>query len=231
MFFFTVNNLIILAIASKTMTALGPYNANPNCIGAQGEHKRTGKMLIDKIFHCNGLQYLPRVSRARRVTLCNSTLYALFFSTDGDTVTNTQPLITTSAIDLASLQGYQLQLQLASLPPHQLLIPVSSGGLTSNITDHFIIPVNMTPAIITSSADQTTAQTGFIVQNVTTATDNPSIADNERGVELAQALVQTDLSIPVPAGELSRESLVSANIQGIASGLVSLKSLRVVAGH
>ena len=73
----------------------------------------------------------------------------------------------------------------------------------------------MTPAIITSTADQTNAQAGFIVQNVTTATDNPSMADNQRGVELTQALVQTDLSIPVPTGELTRESLASANIQGM----------------
>ena len=73
----------------------------------------------------------------------------------------------------------------------------------------------MTPAIITSSADQTTAQAGFIVQNVTTATDSPGMADSQRGVELTQALVQTDLSIPVPTGELTRETLASANIQGM----------------
>ena len=72
----------------------------------------------------------------------------------------------------------------------------------------------MTPAIITSSADQTNAQTGFIVQNVTTTTDGSSVADNPRGVELAQALVQTDLSIPVPGGEMTRESLATANIEG-----------------
>lgn len=137
-----------------------------------------------------------------------------FYFSDGDALSSSQSLISASTIDLASLHGYQLQLQLASLSPHQLLIPVSSGGLNSNITDHFVIPVNMTPAIITSSADQTNAQTGFIVQNVTTTTDGSSVADNPRGVELAQALVQTDLSIPVPGGEMTRESLATANIEG-----------------
>eukprot|EP00795_Rhopilema_esculentum_P013914 gene13914-4866_t len=106
-----------------------------------------------------------------------------------DSLASSQPLISTSTIDLASLHGYQLQLQLASLSPHQLVIPVSSSSIGSNLTDHFIIPVNMTPAVITSSADQTSTQAGFIVQNVSAATDNQGVVDSPRGVELAQALV------------------------------------------
>ena len=135
----------------------------------------------------------------------------LYFS-DPDALATSQAnsLINTSTIDLAALHGYQLQLQLASLSPHQLLIPVSSSGLTSNLSDHFIIPVNMTPAIITSSADQP----GFIVQNVTTATEDDDVIDSQQGVELTQAVVQTDMSIPVPAGEISQESLATANIEG-----------------
>ena len=135
----------------------------------------------------------------------------LYFS-DADVLPTSQAnsLINTSTIDLAALHGYQLQLQLASLSPHQLLIPVSSSGLTSNLSDHFIIPVNMTPAIITSSADQP----GFIVQNVSAATENDDVIDSQQGVELTQAVVQTDLSIPVPAGEISQESLAAANIEG-----------------
>ena len=123
-------------------------------------------------------------------------------------------MISTSTIDLASLHGYQLQLQLASLSPHQLVIPVSSSGIGSNLTDHFIIPVNMTPAVITSSADQAPTQAGFIVQNVSAATENQGVVDSPRGVELAQALVQTDLSIPIPARDMTQEDLASANIQG-----------------
>ncbi|XP_065066634.1 cyclin-D-binding Myb-like transcription factor 1 isoform X3 [Rhopilema esculentum] len=139
-----------------------------------------------------------------------------------DSLASSQPLISTSTIDLASLHGYQLQLQLASLSPHQLVIPVSSSGIGSNLTDHFIIPVNMTPAVITSSADQTSTQAGFIVQNVSAATDNQGVVDSPRGVELAQALVQTDLSIPIPARDMTQEDLASANIQAMNNRMVSL---------
>eukprot|EP00794_Sanderia_malayensis_P006061 gene6061-6763_t len=149
--------------------------------------------------------------------------------TDADSIagTHSHTMINTSAIDLTPLQGYQLQFQLASISPHQILIPVNSTGMTSsNIGDHFVIPVNMTHAIITSTADQqlqqqpTSHQTGgYIVHDVTTDVDN-HVNSNARNVELSQALVQTDLSIPIPAGEISEENLTAANIEAISDGMV-----------
>ena len=68
----------------------------------------------------------------------------------------------------------------------------------------------MTPAIITSSAEQA----GFIVQNVTSTSEHDEVIDSQQGVELTQAVVQTDLSIPIPTGEISQESLAAANIEG-----------------
>ncbi len=143
-------------------------------------------------------------------------IFLTFLDADALGSSHSHALINTSTIDLTPLQGYQLQFQLASLSPHQLFIPVNSTGIASNIADHFVIPVNMTSALITSGAtadqqQQQQSQTGFIVQNVT---DSHVVVSSSRHVELTQALVQTDLSIPIPAGEMSQENLTTANIEG-----------------
>ncbi len=143
------------------------------------------------------------------------TIKMSFVDTSGLSNSQSHSIMNASTIDLASLQGYQLQFQLASLSPHQLLIPVNS----TNITDHFVIPVNMASAIITSAADQQTGQTGYIVHNVVPVTEHNDGLNSSRDVELTQALVQTDLSIPIPTGDLTQESLSAANMEGKDRGI------------
>ena len=70
------------------------------------------------------------------------------------------------------------------------------------------------------SGDELSYQGGYVLQSVDDRNDSQGSGEGAKSVELTQTMVQTDLSIPIPSGEISQEDLTAANIEGMLSYLL-----------
>ena len=124
--------------------------------------------------------------------------------------------MTGSNLDLSNLH-----LQFLTVPntPQKLILqPMTPQSTSQSINDQFVLQLAPTTSPETSTSATGLSISGIHVdQGVITSPVEMSLTglqDEHRNISLSQSMVQTELSIPVDANELTPHELTTANMEG-----------------